>query len=123
MKIKVNRNPKLPILLVTLCISLPIFPTQAQLGVRDIIRDPSVSLRCRELIQERGEKLEVKQKTQFLLRRSEGLRENAPEPKVSIKRKLKVSAAKLRRKLFVVEKQIDRMEENIVRKGCPGITI
>ncbi len=95
----------------------------SQVNLRNILKDPAISLRCKELISEREEKIKVKQKTQFLLRRAQGIEENSPPAKVTIKRKMKISGAKLKRKLFIVEKQIDKMEDNIIRKGCPGITI
>ena len=95
----------------------------AQITLRNILKDPAVSLRCKELIKERQEKLEVKQKAQFLMRKSEGIEENSPDRKLSIKRKMKVSQAKLRRKIFVVGKQIERMEDHIIRTGCPGIRL
>lgn len=98
-------------------------PTHSQVNLRNILKDPAVSLRCKELISERKEKIEVKQKTQFLLRRSVGIQENAPNEKKSIKRKMRVTAAKLKKKLYIVEKQIERMEKNIVRTGCPGLVL
>lgn len=91
--------------------------------IRDVIADPSVSLRCKELIKERNQKVRVKQQTQALIRRANKTRELAPVEKRSIKRKLERSSIKLEQNLFYINKRIASMEDYIIRRGCPGMTL
>ena len=89
----------------------------------DVITDPAVSFRCKELIKRRNEKVSIKQKAQFLLQKSKKLRDVTPINKKSVKRKLQRNAIALDQKLHILGLEISRMEEDIVRKGCPGLIL
>ncbi|EQC50340.1 hypothetical protein M899_2520 [Bacteriovorax sp. BSW11_IV] len=49
------------------------------------------------------------------------LQEFTPAQKKSIKRKLKSNESHLRHELELTNLKINRLEEDIVRQGCPGI--
>ena len=46
-----------------------------------------------------------------------------PENKESVKQKLEVNLGHLEHELILTQTQIQYQEENIVRKGCPGIAL
>lgn len=89
----------------------------------DVITDPSISFRCKELIKRRNEKVQVKQKTQSLMQTARKLREVTPDNKKSVMRRLERSGIELDQKLYIVSLQIERMEETIIRNGCPGLLL
>lgn len=102
------------IILTTLCIK-----AFAQSG----ITDPTISLRCQELINARQSKLLNKQKIRELIDRNEKLQKITPEERVSIREKLILNHSKLEKELELVLLKIEKQEETIIRQGCPGINI
>jgi len=58
-----------------------------------------------------------------LIERNKNLQEKAPENKISTKQKLALNLAKLKNELSLMETKISREEENIIKKGCPGLTL
>ncbi len=91
--------------------------------ISKVLTDPALSLRCKEMLGSRENKLEVKQKTQSLLARARGLLDTAPQSKQSIIKRLKVNKTLLERRLQIAELQVSSMEEEIIRSGCPGLAI
>lgn len=117
----------------------PIFPS-AMLGIiiitllivnvcsaedykRTVITDPSVSRRCEILTEKRQEKIANKQRILALIERNKHLQKITPENKVSLKQKLEVNLGHLENELILTQTQIQYGEENIVRRGCPGIAL
>lgn len=92
-------------------------------GVRDIIKDPALSYRCKSLLQDRNDKVKVKQKLKALMQKNKKLQSQTPENKKSLTAKLTLSENELTNMLSLTELQIKSMEENIIRKGCPGIKL
>lgn len=90
---------------------------------RTVITDPSISRRCELLTEKRQEKIANKQRILALIERNKHLQKITPENKVSIKQKLEVNLGHLEHELTLTQTQIQYHEENIVRKGCPGITL
>jgi hypothetical protein len=88
------------ILFLTLTIGL-IFSAYAQDYKKTVVTDPAISRRCDALMKQRYEKIDHKQKITGLLERNKRLTQE------------------LRHTL----NQIQNREENIIRKGCPGITL
>ena len=109
------------LLLSATLISLSAF-AQVQ-GVKDIIKDPTISKRCKSLIYERNEKILTKQKINSLLQRNSKLIKKAHKRKESAIRRLEITKSTLNNNLRLTRYRIKAMEENIVRKGCPGISI
>jgi hypothetical protein len=90
---------------------------------RTVITDPSISRRCELLTEERKEKITNKQRIEAMIERNKHLQKITPENKVTLKKKLEVNLGHLEHELTLVLTQIQFHEENIVRKGCPGITL
>ena len=88
-----------------------------------VITDPAISRRCSALIKQREEKIDHKQKIQSLLERSKRLLKLTPKERKTILSKLTKNRKRLKRELKLTLNQIQNKEENIVRKGCPGITL
>jgi hypothetical protein len=95
----------------------------AQSQISDIITDPSVTLRCKELIKERTAKVLIKQKMKDLLKRTEKMIAKTPRHKKTVISKLRLTYQELRNEIYLINIVIRNMEENIVRKGCPGIRL
>ena len=90
---------------------------------RSIITDPSISRRCDALIETRNHKLGYKQKIQALLKRCERLLKMAPPEKRTLVKKLKQTRDHLDQELQLAVDKPQNQEEDIIRKGCPGISL
>ena len=90
---------------------------------RKIITDPAISRRCEQLIQERGEKVVHKQKVMELISRNRLLFFETPKHRLSVLEKLRINYGKLRRELRLALIKINRQEEHLVRRGCPGVKL
>jgi hypothetical protein len=88
-----------------------------------IIKDPSISARCNSLIKKRQKQIVHKQKIYSLIERNKTLQNETPVSKVSIKRKLLNNLRKLNRELKLSKLKIKHYTEDVVRKGCPGISL
>ena len=90
---------------------------------RTVITDPSISRRCDILTETRKEKIANKQRILAMIERNKHLQNITPENKVTVKKKLEINLGHLEHELTLVQTQIQYQEENIVRKGCPGVTL
>lgn len=90
---------------------------------RSVITDPSVSRRCQKLLKDRQEKISLKQRLEALIVRNEKLQKKTPPQKKSVKKKLVNNYKRLQNEHRLATMKIQNMEENIVRKGCPGISL
>ncbi|MBC7537248.1 MAG: hypothetical protein H7281_00385 [Bacteriovorax sp.] len=90
---------------------------------RTVITDPSISRRCELLTEKRQEKIANKQRILAMIERNKHLQKITPENKVTVKKKLEVNLGHLQHELILTQTQIQYQEENIVRKGCPGIAL
>lgn len=90
---------------------------------RTVITDPSISRRCELLTEKRAEKIANKQRILALIERNKHLQSITPDNKVTVKRKLETNLGHLQHELILTQTQIQFQEENIVRKGCPGIAL
>lgn len=97
--------------------------TQAEDYKRTVITDPSISRRCELLNETRKEKLANKQRIMALIERNKHLQSITPENKITVKKKLELNLGYLEHELTLTLTQIQFHEENIVRKGCPGVTL
>lgn len=88
-----------------------------------LLLDPSITRRCEILIDQRKELISYKMRIIDLIERNKNLQEKAPENKISTKQKLALNLAKLKNELSLMETKISREEENIIKKGCPGLTL
>ena len=85
--------------------------------------DPTLSLRCRKMLQNREDKKKSRQKISFLLEKSNILIGKTPSNKKVLLAKLNRNRMTLGRELSEKNKQIVYLEEDIIRKGCPGIRL
>lgn len=90
---------------------------------RNVITDPSISRRCDALLNRRNLKIEHKQKLQSLIIRNEKLSKITPLEKRTVLKKLSRNKAGLEHELQLTLLKIKNQEENIIRKGCPGINL
>ena len=91
--------------------------------LKDVITDPAISRRCKALINERNEKIQYIQKLNFLLLRNEKLKEKTKVNEVNLRNKLDLNQVQIKNNQRLSNMRLKSMEENIVRKGCPGLTI
>ncbi|MFX3675449.1 MAG: hypothetical protein ACN6I6_00275 [bacterium] len=89
----------------------------------NVITDPAISRRCQNLLDQRNEKVILRQKLATLLSRNERLAKITPPEKKSISRELTANNLGISKELRLVNLRIQRDEENLIRKGCPGIQL
>lgn len=106
-----------------LTVLLGISPVNGQDYRRTVINDPSISRRCELLTENRKEKIAHKQRILALIERNRHLQSITPDNKKTVKKKLEINLGHLEHELTLTQTQIQFHEENIVRKGCPGISL
>lgn len=84
---------------------------------------PALSLRCRELHNERNAKIKVQQKLNALLQRNSQLIKKSPKARETLHATLKSNSIRIENELYLTNLQVEKMEENIIRSGCPGIAL
>lgn len=87
------------------------------------ITDPTISLRCKELINARRSKVTHKLRIKELLDRNFRLQSITPTERISIREKLGHNFQRLEKELELTNLKIQKQEETIIRQGCPGINI
>lgn len=98
--------------------------SKAQLqSIKNIITDPAISRRCKAMLKDRSEKIQVQQKINALLMRNEKLQRRARPTQKLVKQELTLNHTRLENNLRLTKFRIKSMEEDIIRKGCPGISI
>jgi hypothetical protein len=91
--------------------------------LQDAITKPILSIRCKEMFKERADKIKIQQKLNGLLQRNEGLIKKSPRANESLKARLHAGQIKIKNELHLTNLNIETMEENIVRSGCPGLSL
>lgn len=107
---------------IVLALSMMSF-AQEEAIMQDAITKPVLSLRCRELFKERADKIKIQQRLNGLLQRNEDLIRKSPKAKDTLHGRLKANQVKVKNELHLTNLQIETMEENIVRSGCPGLSL
>jgi hypothetical protein len=113
---------RLIISVILLALSPAVFAQDDYL-MQDAITKPALSLRCKELLRERGDKVKVQQRLNALLQRNQDLIKKSPKAKPSMHNRLLSSQVKIKNEIHLTNLNIETMEENIVRSGCPGISL
>jgi Skp family chaperone for outer membrane proteins len=111
------------ILTVMILALSPSSNAQDEALMQDAITKPVLSLRCKELFKERADKIKVQQRLNALLQRNQDLITKSPKAKQSLHARLKSTQVKVKNELYMTNLQIETMEENIVRSGCPGLSL
>ena len=91
--------------------------------MQDAITKPSLSLRCKELLNDRSEKVMVQQRLNALLQRSQDLIKKSPKARTTMHSRLLSNQVRIKNELHITALNIETMEENVVRSGCPGISL
>lgn len=91
--------------------------------VVDVIRDPTITRRCKALISARNQKVQNFQKLNSLLKRTTKLEKKVKPNQVTAIQKINLSKAEIEKSIRLSKLKIQTMEENIVRRGCPGISL
>ena len=115
-------NTELKVIFWTILIGT-FFNASAQDYKKTVVTDPGISRRCDALMKERTQKIDHKQKISGLLERNKRLLKLTPLERKSLRKKLKKNFKRLTQELRHTLNQIQNREENIIRKGCPGITL
>lgn len=90
---------------------------------RDIISDPNLSSRCKELLEERDAKIKTRQRIQGLIQRNQILLKKTPAMREKLTKRLEATALTLRNEFYISGLQVQNFEEAIIRSGCPGINL
>lgn len=107
---------------ILLALTLSSFAQEDDL-LQDPITRPALSLRCKEMIKERDAKVKVQQRLQGLLQRNRDLIKKTPRARETLHARVEAHQIRVRNELHLTELQIQTMEENVVRSGCPGIVL
>jgi hypothetical protein len=97
--------------------------TQNEYLMQDAITKPSLSLRCKELLNDRSEKVVVQQRLNSLLQRNQDLIKKSPKARTTMHSRLLSNQVRIKNELHITALNIETMEENVVRSGCPGISL
>lgn len=107
---------------IVLALSFSSFAQEDDL-LQDAITKPSLSLRCKELFRERADKIKVQQRLNALLQRNQDLIKKAPKARETFQARIRSHQIRVKNELHLTNLQIESMEENIVRSGCPGLSL
>lgn len=108
-------------IILILCSSIPALSQIEDIG--DVISDPAVSRRCKALLQERSDKIKVIQENQSLILRNRRLQKKLQPKQKTVKDRLEINMVQLKNNLRLSQIDLKSMEENIIRKGCPGLVL
>ncbi|MBF0359465.1 MAG: hypothetical protein HQK49_00545 [Oligoflexia bacterium] len=89
----------------------------------NVVTNPKISIMCDELLKTRENRIILKQKAIALSKRIEKLRTQIPERKKTLIKKLEYISSRVDQQIELMNLQAKSLEENIVRRGCPGISI
>ena len=89
----------------------------------DLIKDPAISLRCKNLLDKRGNKIEMQQRLNALLKRNMKLLESLPKNREMVREKLQFTETRLKNQIRLSNLSTQKLEETIVRRGCPGVAL
>jgi hypothetical protein len=112
-------------LIITVILLAVGFPSMAQENylMQDAITRPALSLRCNELHRERAEKIKVQQRLNTLLLRNQDLIKKSPRARESLHNQLQANQVKIKNELHLTNLHVETLEENIIRSGCPGLSL
>jgi hypothetical protein len=96
---------------------------KAQDYTRTVITDPSISRRCDALLEQRNLKVGHKQHLAALIVRAEKLLKVAPPERSTVVKRLRRTKQHLEQEMELTLSKLQFQEENIIRKGCPGIVL
>ena len=92
-------------------------------NIKELVTRPVISRKCQALIDKRNQKIFIKQKINSLTKRLSTVEKTAKKNQKVAKNKLENTKIRLGNQLKFTKLQIKNLEEDIVRKGCPGISL
>ncbi len=107
------------ILLMTLCANA----SASSDLLKELLSDPNVSLRCKEMLEDRNGKIQLRQKISALIERNISLFKNLKEQQKHMRLRLKANYRLLKNELYIANLQVQSQEEMIIRQGCPGLNL
>jgi uncharacterized protein YhaN len=113
---------KMNFTVMILALSISVF-AQNEALMQDAITKPVLSRRCKELFKERADKIKIQQRLNALHQRNKDLITKSPKAKDTLHARLKSNEIRVKNELHLATLQIEAMEENIVRSGCPGLSL
>ncbi len=111
------------LILTVIVLAFSLAQAQEEALLQDAITRPTQSIRCKELFKERAEKIKMQQKLNALLQRNQDLIKKTETNKETLIAKLRSTEVKIKSEQLSTTQQISQMEENIVRSGCPGLSL
>ena len=88
-----------------------------------IITDSTASTKCNRLLAERNDKIKQKQKISYLVMQTKKLLDKANENQKTVTRDLEEILHRLENEGELARLSLQKMTENIILKGCPGISL
>lgn len=110
------------ILFLAISIFLTSVRIYAQTGQEIIITDPSITSRCKAMLEKRGELQNIKQTLITLKKRNDNLIKKIPEEKKSLKNKAERAAKRIATENELNRFKLQNIESEIIKNGCPGIS-
>jgi predicted ArsR family transcriptional regulator len=104
--------------LTTICVN-----AQSAGAMKELLTDPNVSLRCKEMLEERSEKIQIRQKLSALIERNLALVRGLSNSREQMKKRLEANYRLLKNEHYLATLQVQSREEMIIRNGCPGINL
>ena len=89
---------------------------------KSVITVPTVSSKCKVLIEEREKKVRMKQTLSALIERNIKLQHQETKD-LELKRKLVANLRKLRNEYIFTKNKVRHLTSEIVITGCPGVTL
>ncbi len=118
---------KTSLIIFSLCVITIVYDSHAQstqaLLRETIITDPSISKTCEVLITNRKNKIKHRQRLSALAQRNQKLQVMTPDEKESIRTKLVQNLQSIKKEIILTNLKVRHVEEDIIRRGCPGIKL
>jgi len=92
-----------------------------QLNESSVLTNPSISKRCHELKRDKDKILSVKQRLSALIERNRRLRQRSSKDQKNLQKITHTLQGNLKREFALVKTRLANLNENLIRKGCPGI--
>lgn len=109
-----------PILLIFLSYNT-LSNTNFELFTKSPITNPSIGLRCNELIKKRESKIRMRQRLNEVLSKVFNLKKIAPKNKVQARKRLESIEAKTKKEIQLSNFKIQNLRRTLIKQGCPRV--
>ena len=87
------------------------------------ISHPVLSGHCQHLLQQRQQKIQFRNRIGALIFRNQNILQRLQPHQATLRRDLEVNRRSLDREYYLALLKIQKMTEDILRRGCPGIEL